>query len=204
MESGDDTHALIGAWCIFCEGFRNDAYIGKSDRLASEGADHRRLLADITCSSINVTENRQRAEALLKGLFFDEDEEVRKKAAEVFSKVKSEEIVLYKELATVFVKSPAFANNTFSFFHMLEKATCDVLDIVIEATQRVITNITENKNHQGQHISNVHTLQNLLTREYTSSESNAEAREKILDLIDDMLFLEIYGADNIVTTHDRW
>lgn len=204
LESEDKTISMIGAWHIFRESFRNDAYSDKSNKLASISADHRMLLADITCGAINVTENRYRAEALLTEFFLDENEQVRKKAANVFSHVQSEEVELYRELAGMFLKSPAFADNDFSFLHMLKKATCDILDLVLKATQQVTTNITENKNQQAQHGPNIHTLQNLLKREYTSSESNTEAREKILDLIDHMLFHEIYGADNIVTAHDRW
>ncbi len=84
---------------------------------------------------------------------------------------------------------------------MLEDATCDVLDLVIDATQQVITDITEKRDQQG---TDVYQLQDLLKREYTSSESNTEARKKILDLIDLMLSREIYGVESIVTTHDRW
>ena len=87
---------------------------------------------------------------------------------------------------------------------MLKDATCDVFDLVVDATQQVITDITEKRDQQGQRGTDVYQLQDLLKREYTSSESNAEARKKILDLIDLMLFREIYGVDSIVTTHDRW
>ena len=87
---------------------------------------------------------------------------------------------------------------------MLEDATCDVLDLVIDATQQVITDITEKGDQQGRRGTDLHQLQGLLKREYTSSESNAEARKKILDLIDLMLSQEIYGVDSIVTAHDRW
>jgi hypothetical protein len=102
------------------------------------------------------------------------------------------------------LKSPAFDDDGFAVLHMLEDATCDVLDLVLEATQQIITDITEKKDPQRRHGTDLHQLQDLLKREYTSSESNTEARKKILDLIDLMLFHEIYGVDSIVTTHDRW
>jgi hypothetical protein len=87
---------------------------------------------------------------------------------------------------------------------MLKDATCDVLDLVIKATQELISDIPEKGDQHGRRGTDVHQLQDLLKREYTSSESNAEARKKILDLIDLMLSCEMHGVDSIVTTHDRW
>ena len=203
LESGDETKELIGAWHVFCESFRNDAYVDKADNLASVSVDHRRLLAAVTGDAIKWAENRHRAEALLKEFFFDEDEKVRNKAADAFRNVKAREVELYRELAAVFLKSPAFPDNGFALFQMMKNATCDVLDLVIEATQRGITDIIEKGDQHGRD-TDVHQLQDLLKREYTSSESNAEARKKILDLIDLMLSQEIYGVDSIVTAHDRW
>jgi len=122
----------------------------------------------------------------------------------VFRNVRAEEVELYKELAALFLKSPAFLDNGFSVLRMLEDATCDVLDLVIEATQQVITDIMKKSDPQRRHGTDLHELQDLLKREYTSSESNAEARKKILDLIDLMLSHETYGVESIVTAHDRW
>ena len=204
LESRDETKELIGAWLVFCESFGNDTYIDKADKLTSVSVDHRRLLAAVTGDAINWAENRHRAEALLKEFFFDADEQVRNKAADVFRNVRAEEVELYQELAAVFLKSPAFTNNSFAVLHMLEDATCDVLDLVIDATQQVITDITEKRDQQGRRGTDVYQLQDLLKREYTSSESNAGARKKILDIIDLMLSSEIYGVESIVTTHDRW
>jgi hypothetical protein len=204
LESGNETQELIGAWLIFCESFRNDAYVDKADKLASVSVDHRRLLAAVAGDAINWAENRYRVEALLKEFFFDEDEQVRIDAAEAFRNVKAEDVELYRALAAVFLKTSAFINNSFAVLHMLEEATCDVLDLVIEATQQIFTDIAEKGDQQGQHGTDLDQLQDLLKREYASSELNPKARKQILDLIDLMLFHEIYGVDSIVTAHDRW
>jgi hypothetical protein len=204
LESENEIKELIGAWLIFCESFRNDEYIDKADKLASASVDHRGLLAAVTSDAINWAENRHRAETLLKKFFFDEDEQVRNKAADVFRNVQAEEVELYQKLAAVFLKSPAFPDNSSTVLYMLEHATCDVLDLVFDATQQIITDIIEKRDQQGQRGTDVYQLQDILKREYTSSESNAEARKKILDLIDLMLSHEIYGANSIVTAHDRW
>jgi hypothetical protein len=204
LESGNKTKELIGAWLLFCESFRNNKYIEKADALTAVSVDHRRLMAKVAGDVITWSENRHRAEALLKKLFSDEDKQVRNQAANSFRNIKANEAEMFKKLASEFLKSPAFVDNSFAVLQMLEYATCEVLDLVLEATQQIINDIKENGDQLGQRSSNVHELQDLLKREYTSSESNPEARKKILDLIDLMLSHEIYGVDSIVTTHDRW
>jgi len=203
LRSGDETKELIGAWLVFCESFRHDEYIDKADKLVSVSVDHRRLLAGVAGEAISWAENRHRVEALLTEFFFDDDLEVRKQAAGVFRNVQGKDVELCKELATVFLQSPAFGDNCVAVLNMLKDAICDVLDLVLKATQQIITDITEKGNQYGRR-TDAYQLSDLLKREYISSESNAEARKKILDMIDSMLSCEIYGADSIVTTHDRW
>jgi hypothetical protein len=200
LQSGDNTKELIGAWLIFCESFTNNDYIDHADTLASLSIDHKRLFADVASEVISWTENRHRTEALLKKFFFDKDKEVRKHAANVFGNIKAEEFESYKELASVFLKSPAFADNSFAVLNMLKDADCDVLDLVAEAAQQSIKNIAGERN---QH-TDFYQIRGLLKQEYTSSESNPDARKKILNLIDLMLINEIYGVDDIIKAHDRF
>jgi len=204
LSGGDETKELIGAWLVFCESFRTSACIDQADKLASVSVNHRRLLASVAADVIKWAENRHRAEALLRKFFSDGDEQVRNQAADVFRNVQAGEVELYQDLAGTFLKSPAFANNGFAVLRMLEDATCDVLVLVIEATQQVIKDIAEKGDQYGRRGTDVHQIQDLLKREYTSSESKPEARKKILDMIDLMLSCEIYGVDSILTAHDRW
>lgn len=204
LECGDKNIELIGAWLIFCHSFRDDAYVEQADKLASVSIDHRRLLADVTSDVLSWTEYRHRAETLLKEFFFDTDEQVRKKAADAFRGVKAVEVESYRDLAAIFIKSPAFTDDGFAVLHMLESATCDVLDLVVDASQQVIADIVKKGDEFGHHGTDVHQLQDLLKSEYASSEFNPEARKKILDIIDLMMMHEIYGVDSIVTAHERW
>ena len=204
LKSRDETIELVGAWLIFRESFRNDAYINKATELATVNTSHRRLLAQVAAGAIAWAENSHRAEALLKCFFFHDDLEVRKQAAEVFRSIQPAEVGRYRDLGAVFLQSPAFHDHGFAFLYMLENATCDVLDLVLGATQQLITDIAEKGDQHGRRSTDVHRIQSLLRREYVSSESNAEARKKILDLIDLMLFHNVYGVDSIITTHDRW
>ncbi|MEN6422458.1 MAG: hypothetical protein ABFD76_10980, partial [Smithella sp.] len=204
LEYADETKQLIAAWLIFCESFRNNLYIEKADTLTSASINHRRLMANVASETITWVENRHRAEHLLTKFFFDEDEQVRKHAADTFRQIKANEVESYRDLAAGFLKSPAFRDSSFAVLDMLETATCNVRDLIIEAAQQIINEIDEKDDQHGKHYADFHQLKDVLKREYASSESDAEARKKILDIIDLMLAREIYGIDSIVTTHDRW
>jgi hypothetical protein len=84
---------------------------------------------------------------------------------------------------------------------MLEEASCDVLDLVIGTAERLIAVIEEERGHDR---GVTHYLNDLLKREYVSSEKNADVRKRLLDLTDKMLAHNIYGVESIVTAHDRW
>ncbi|WPD23686.1 MAG: hypothetical protein SD837_03800 [Candidatus Electrothrix scaldis] len=204
LESGDETKELIGAWLIFGQSFRDDEYIEQAEQLAARSVNHRRLLADIAADVLTWTENRKRAEKLLKEFFFDEDKQVRKQASHVFGKIRGEEIERCLELAEQFVQSPTVSEHSFSFLHMLEEASCDVLDLVVGAAEQLIAVIEEEGEHDRRVYRDVDYLNDLLKHEYVSSEKNADARKRLLNLIDRMLAHNIYGVDKIVTAHDRW
>jgi hypothetical protein len=200
LESSNETKQLIGAWLVFCESYRNDIYIAKADSLAASSLQHQRLLADVTADAFSWTGDRHRAEILLKGFFFDEDEEIRRHAVDVFRKTGVTDIDPYRELINRFIESPAFPGNTYSVLRMLENATSDVLELVISISERLISDAK----HSNQRTGDAHYLESLIKKEYSASDSHPEARRRILDIIDDMLANEIYGIDDIVAAHDRW
>ncbi|HSN23069.1 MAG TPA: hypothetical protein VLS45_02675 [Methylomicrobium sp.] len=204
LECGDETKELIGAWLIFGQSFRNEEYVEQAEQLAARSVNHRRLLADIAADVLTWTENRMRAEKLLKEFFFDEDKQVRKQAAHVFGNIRGEEMERCRDLAENFVQSPAFSENSSRFLRMLEEASCDVLDLVIGSAERMIA-ITEEEGWHDRGVNrDAHYLNDLLKREYVSSEKNPDARKRLLDLTDKMLTHNIYGVDSMVTAHDRW
>jgi hypothetical protein len=49
----------------------------------------------------------------------------------------------------------------------------------------------------------LHQLQGLLTREYAASEKDPALRKRLLDVIDKMLEMQLYGTSEILDAHDR-
>ena len=162
--------------------------------------DHRTLLASVTSESLCWTGNQNRAETLLKAFFFDKDEHIREHAAGAFRNIPRTDVEKYLELTAVFLKSPALSGNSYAVLDMLKNATCEVLDLVITVSERLIRDTDQDRRRA----TDTYHLESIVKQEYTSSESYPEARKKILDLIDLMMSNEIYGVDSIVAAHDRW
>ena len=200
LECEDEIKQLIGAWLVFCESFSNDIYIARADQLAVVSPDHRTLLASVTSETLCWTDNQHRAVALLKEFFFDEDEQIRKHAADAFRNIPRTDVEKYRELTETFLKSPALSGNSYAVLDMLKNATCDVLDLVIAVSERFVRDADQDRRRA----TDSYHLESIIKHEYTSSESYPVARKKILDLIDLMMSREMYGVDSIVAAHDRW
>jgi hypothetical protein len=201
--TGSDTSRLIGAWHIFRRSFQDTWYAPLADALAFDGVGYRRLFADVASHALTVDEYRFRAERALIHQFDDEDRQVRNQAADAFRNIKPDEFVKYRSFAFSYLNSRAFESDSWAFFHALGEAECKIDDIVIAAAGKLISDIKLNGNLGGRRHSDLHELQDLIKDEYASSESDPSLRHRLLDLVDEMLQLELYGVDTIIKAHER-
>lgn len=200
---GDENSRMIGAWHVFRLAFQNPTYAPLARELSTNGVVYRRLAADVASQAIIHDEYRYLAEHVLRSSFDDEDKQVRSQAADVFRNIKPTEFREYRALAERYIRSRAFEDESFAFFHALQTAECRVDDIVIPATEKLITDLEVNGKHAGRRASDLHELQDIIKREYASSENDLNLRHRLLDLIDKMLSFELYGTDEIVRAHER-
>jgi hypothetical protein len=199
---GNETSRMIGAWHVFRCSFQDACYAPLADLLAEDGVIYRRLLAAIASHAVTIDEYRYRAEHILQRSFEDEDRQVRHQAIDVFRNIKPAEFYLYRELSNKFLRSRAFEAESWAFFHALGEAECKVDDIVVSATERLINDIQRDGN-SGRRSMDLHQLQDIIKKEYASSESDPDLRRRLLDLIDSMLSLELYGVEEIIKVHER-
>jgi hypothetical protein len=150
-----------------------------------------------------VDEYRYRAENLLRDSFSDEDKQVRSQAADVFRNIKPNEFERYRWLAERYLTSKAFEADSWAFFNALEEAECRVDDLVVAATERLMADIQMNGNTGGRRSMDLHQLQDIIKNEYSASEADPGLRKRLLDLIDGMLKLELYGIDTVIKAHER-
>jgi hypothetical protein len=140
---------------------------------------------------------------VLQDSFDDADKHVRNQATDVFRNIKPDEFGRYRGLANDYLNSKAFEGESWAFFHALDEAECKVDDIVIPATERLIDDIKRNGNAAGRRSMDLHQLQDIIKNEYASSEGDPSLRRRLLDLIDSMLEIELYGVDTMIKAHER-
>ena len=199
----DDTARMIGAWHIFRRSFQDAQFRPLADALTREDGSYRRLVASIASHAVTYDEYRDVADRTLRRSFGDDDEAVRQQAAGVFREIKPDEFVRYKPLADIYIKSRAFGSDSWALFHALAEAECKVDDIVVSASEMLIGDIERNGNAGGRRSSDLHQLQEILKKEYATSEADSDLRRRLLDLIDRMLALELHGVDSIISVHER-
>lgn len=117
---------------------------------------HRRLLVEVASSVISWAENRNRVSSLLKQFFFDED-----KAAHAFWNIDANDFDPFRDLASVFLKSPSFSQNSHSLFKLLQETSSDVLELVIHCVERMLRDYIDKREHPGSILIDFHDLQDL-------------------------------------------
>jgi hypothetical protein len=200
---GNENSRMIGAWHVFRLGFHDPVYAPLAKALSGNGVVYRRLVADVASHAVTFDEYRHLAEGVLRDSFDDDDKQVRSQAADVFRNIKPQEFHQYRPLAEQYIGSRAFEAESFAFFHALQEAECRVDDIVVLATEKLIIGLEANGNQSGRRTMDLHQLQDIIKREYASSEHDPDLRRRLLDLIDKMLSLELYGTDEIIKAHER-
>jgi hypothetical protein len=201
--SGDETSRMIGSWHVFRLEFQNPEYAPLAKALSEGGAVYRRLAAGVASNAVTHAEYRYLAETVLQKSFNDDDKQVRSQAADVFRNIEPQEFQQYRRLAEQYVASRSFEAESFAFFQALQEAECRVDDIVISAAEKLIADIEANGNQAGRRATDLHQLQDIIKREYASSENEPGLRRRLLDLIDKMLSFELYGTDEIIKAHER-
>jgi hypothetical protein len=204
LSSNDTNMQLIGGWHIIGRSFQDNTYLSMADALIKDKIEYRRLAADIASQAIGHDEFKHRAERQLMMFFNDPDEEVRAQAADVFRNIDPSDFLRFRRLAEAYLESAAFdEKGSFAFLHAIGEAACDVNDLVIRAAEVVIEDIEKRGNVGGRRHMDLHQLQDLIKREYATSEHESHLRTRLLNVIDKMLKLELYGVEEILKPHER-
>jgi hypothetical protein len=203
LDSGDRTMRHIGAWLIFQRSFQDSDYIEIADCLVEEGSSYRRLATGVAADAVTEEEYRGRAIDCLIHSFSDPDKDVRHQAARGFGPTRIEDKSLFETLANAYLSSPTFDDESEQFFQVLEDANFPVTEYVVRAAERVINTIDSPADASAKFQGGLYHLTDLLKREYAGSENLPELRGRLLDVIDRMFELELYGTDDIVSAHER-
>jgi len=205
LSSENEERRLLGAVHLFREAFYDDTLASRSEELAKQSDQHRKLAADAAANHLSHAAYRTRAEQQLVVYFNDPIKEIRAEAAECFRGTWEEGLEPYRTLMRTFIQSQAFEESNFSFFLMLKEAHESTTEEVVLAAERVL-DLAERPGEESSstgRLREMHYLDELLLREYSATEDRPESRKRILDIFDRMLILGLYGTDKIIQEHER-
>ena len=203
LNAENKNHKTVGAWLVFNASYCDSDYDDLYNELYNKTPEYRRIAADVASEWLIYTEYHDKATNRIKSFFNDEDEDVRKNAAHIFRKIKSEDINHYHDLILEYINSISFQSDTFDFLLFLKESKSDVHKYVILAAQRIFECCENPEISKSLQMRDCFYLDELLEIEYTNSEYNPELRKQFLDIIDKMLELGVHGADKVVKAHDR-
>jgi hypothetical protein len=203
LQSSNETFRLVGAWHALRASYSDTSYTRLADEISRLGPRQRRLAAALAADAAVHDGFRDRAEDELIKYFNDEDRYTRAQAAGVFREIRNQDFREYRRLAAAYVVSQAFDVESWNFLRLLEKGTGDAQDLTVAAAERTVADLSQNGIAGGRRASELHSLQDLIRRDYGATENDEQLRSRLLDVIDAMLAGDHYGSAAIVKDHDR-
>lgn len=202
LQSDEEDQHLIGAFHLFREALYDSELATRADALISKGEIYRKLAANAAANHLPHADYRARAERQLEIFFDDQIKEIRVKAAGCFRSIKDEDLNFYRPLLRKFIRSRAFEEENFSFFLLLKETHEHTFEEVILASERLLQ-LFDTKTEEGNSFREMHYLDDLIIREYTAVADRPDLRLRLLNVIDRMLKLDLYGTEQIIKEHER-
>lgn len=146
--------------------------------------------------------HRARCEEGLKAAFDDEDDEVRKAAAEVIQRLNPDQVGPSAGLIDRFLESQAFEDHVEAVMYALEDATTAPAGLVLKACERVLDMLASPDSDIRRRGQVAREVSEVLTRAYSDA-ADEEERERALEVIDRSLELNAYGTQRALSEYDR-
>ena len=201
LQFADEKVAQLGAYFVLYQTFYSIE--SSSDITASVIAkyEYRRIDAGLAAQFVAEDKSRELAAKKLIDYFDDPDEETRKSAAKCFRYLRDKPLEPYRALLDSYIRSVAFGHLDYFFYEFIKSAPDCTHDVIIAIGERVLELISANTNKDlGFDIT---TIGEMLNEEYAGAIDTPSLREKMLDLIDGMLQVGMYGVTQIVEEHER-
>lgn len=205
LASENEELRLLGAFRLFREAFYDDTFGARAEDLAGQSKQLRRLAANAAANHLPEAAYQDRAIQQLAGYFNDPSKEVRTEAAGCFREICNEDLEPYRGLMLTFIQSRAFDSDNFAFFLLLKEAHQNTTEEVILTAERVLflAEQPDDATSPAGRRREMHYLDDLLLREYRATDDRPALRKRILDILDRMLILGLYGTDKIIEEHER-
>jgi hypothetical protein len=141
----------------------------------------------------------------LKKLFNDLDKSVRAPTDHCFRKISDKQLSEETDLISSFISSKAFADDAAQLCLALKDSTSLLPDVVCGVAEKLIQIHRQRHGEQAfdRFFSSGHYISELIVRLYQQT-MDARTKSRCLDIIDELLRVEIWGADEELEKAERW
>lgn len=160
--------------------------------------------AALMCASrVGQTSNTEHATSTLISLMNDEDDQVLEAAAEVALHLRESPLRSFTNLLIALIASPAFQHATPQLLLTLQHAPDKVDELVLKSVQRSISIFANDVGDVGTGAAaDAHDFSELVVRGLAQSRSSSH-RAALLDVLDRLLELGVYGVDDAIAGAER-
>ncbi len=160
-------------------------------------------LAKFLAVRVDRTSHRALAVSTLTPLFEDQDESVREAAASVAPHLRERRLRPYASLLLALIASPAYRPATPQIFLTLEHAPDRVSDLELAAAQRFLDEFSDEAGDiRTGAAGDAHYVSELVVRGLAGSR-DPEERSNLLDVLDKLLEIGVYGIGEAIASFER-
>lgn len=203
LESSDDSAVVAAARQICLAAFGDEIAENDARQVRTGCPAMRAGAAEVYASNLPDAELRPICERHLAGLFQDQSEDVREKAAHCFQQLGDGDLDPYSDLIRKYIESPAFPAQHDGLLARLDQSTWQLPDVTLLLAERFIkTRGREAGDISTAAAGDAPTVAKLVVRLYSQT-SDEPLKTRCLDLIDSMELLGFHGIDRELKEHDR-
>ncbi|PRB66530.1 hypothetical protein [Arthrobacter sp. MYb213] len=163
----------------------------------------RKGAAEICANRVDRTSNAELASSTLITLMHDDDDEVLEAAAKVAPHLRDHPLGPFANLLTALIDSPAYDYATPQLLLTLQHAPDKIDALVLKASQRFISVFgSEAGDIRTSAAGDAHYISELVVRGLAQSR-NKRHRAALLDVLDTLLELGVYGVDDAIAESER-
>jgi hypothetical protein len=158
-----------------------------------------RMCADLLARTSNI----ELAGETLTTLMDDEDESVRKEVAKIAPRLRDSALKPYEQLLEALIDSPSYVHAATQLLYTLEHAPDPVDGLALRTAQRFVevlgVEAADTRTHAA---ADAHQVSQLVVRGLAQSREKAH-RSGLLDVLDELLKLGVYGVDDAIAKTER-
>ncbi|PTR05648.1 MULTISPECIES: hypothetical protein, partial [unclassified Novosphingobium] len=193
-ESPDLLAQAIAALLVAQRSLEDERWKDTIDTLIEKGPTQRAAIAEVASAYVANAEHVGRTSVWLTRFFDDDDDGVRRTAADCFRRIDPSTMAMHAPLYEAYVGSKYFDGERSYFIHRLEKAPAVMDDVVLGLIERTVEVVKTGGPGGGR---GLYQIWDPLLRIYATCGANGARLKRCLDVIDVLVQLDAVGSSKL-------